>query len=319
MAESDKDPTGELFLSTGMILFLGRYVSSAPHRHFTASVTVSLEGPIRYRTSEDAPWCETQGFAARSNAAIECDTGEALVINFQLDPEKADVTALDALDFDGREVVSLPEAVVQPLVAELRRLCAEPRVKGHALRRATLNAIHSEPVRARCFDPRIARVLARLKDSQPEILTSAELAQEVGLSEGRLIHLFAEQLGVPLRRYVLSLRLRRMLFFLSVGQTLTDAAQESGFSDSAHLTRVYREMYGLPPSKMFRSPSVRIRIERDETAPGPHAAQDREILERFNQQPGARERRSARDEDQSRIISSRAAQRDAPSTFARSR
>jgi AraC-like DNA-binding protein len=318
MAESDNDPVGELFLSTGMVLFLGRYVSTAPQRHFTAAVTVSLEGPIRYRSSEHEPWCETQGFVARSNAALECDTGNELVINFQLDPERADTTALDALDFGGREVVGLSEAVVRPLVEELRRLCREPRVRGHALRRATLNAICSQPVRARSFDPRIARVLARLKDAVPdEILSSAELADEVGLSEGRLIHLFAEQLGVPLRRYVLALRLRRLLFFVSMGQNLTDAAQEAGFCDSAHLTRVYREMYGLRPSKMFRSPSVRIRVERPETESGPHAAHDRQILERFSQERD--QQRSARARDESRVISSSAVRRDAPATFARSR
>src|SRR5688572_508028 len=245
MAESETDPEGELFLSPGLVLFLGRYVSTAPHRHFTASVTVSLEGPIRFRASEQEAWCETQGFVARSNAALECDTGSQLVVNFQLDPEKGDVTVLDALDFGGSEIVALPESTVTPMVEELRRLCALPRFKGkgHALRRTVLDAIHDQrPRRPRNFDPRIARVLARLKDSVSDsIVGSAELAAEVGLSEGRLIHLFAEQLGVPLRRYVLALRLRRILFFLSMGQTLTDAAQEAGFCDSAHLTRVYRE------------------------------------------------------------------------------
>lgn len=326
MAESETDPAGELFLSPGLVLFLGRYVSTAPHRHFTASVTVSLEGPIRFRASEDEPWCETQGFVARSNAALECDTGSELVINFQLDPEKGDVTALDALDFHGREMVSIPESKVVPLVQELRRLCTGPRIKGvgHALRRATLDAISDQPRRPRSFDPRIARVLARLKDSVSDsIVSSADLAAEVGLSEGRLIHLFADQLGVPLRRYVLALRLRRILFFLSAGQTLTDAAQEAGFCDSAHLTRVYREMYGLPPSKMFRSPNVRIRLERDETDPGPHAEHDRQIIERFGEQGwprgATRSQRGAPDRDDSRVISSRAARADAPATLARTR
>jgi AraC-like DNA-binding protein len=333
MAESETYPAGELFLSPGLVLFLGRHVSTAPHRHFTASVTVSLEGPIRFRTAESEPWCETQGFAARSNAALECDTGSELVVNFQLDPEKGDVTALEALDFADREIAPLPESMVGPLVEELKRLCAGPpfKGKGHALRRAVLNAICDHPRRPRMFDPRIARVLARLKDSVSDsIVSSAELAAEVDLSEGRLIHLFAEQLGVPLRRYVLALRLRRILFFLSVGQNLTDAAQEAGFCDSAHLTRVYREMYGLPPSKMFRSPNVRIRLERDETDPGPHAEHDRQIIERFSGrrwQPSDRQTRDAQvnaartreERDDSRVISSRAALADAPATLARSR
>lgn len=325
MAESDKDLIGDLFLSTGMVLFLGRHVSTAPHRHFTAAITISLEGPIRYRASEAEPWIETQGFAARSNAALECDTGDELVINMQLDPEKSDVRALNVLDFGGREVMSLPDAMMTPLVEKLRRIHATPDMKGMDLQQAVLSAIHDQPVRPRLFDPRVARVLQRLKDAVPEALSSAELARGVGLSEGRLIHLFAEQLGVPLRRYVLALRLRRTLFFLSRGHTLTDAAQEAGFSDSAHLTRVYREMYGLPPSKMFRSPSVRIRVEREPTLTGPYAQHDREVLASFNNQPDRDARRSRddrearRSRDASGVISSASMQPGAPSALARSR
>ena len=117
-------------------------------------------------------------------------------------------------------------------------------------------------------------------DAFPDAPSSGELATEVGLSEGRLIHLFSEQLGVPLRRYVLWLRVRYMLFCLSMNQNLTDAAHEAGFSDSAHYSRVFREMYGFAPSKLFRSDSVQIRLELSEdTVPSPHAEQDRKLVE----------------------------------------
>lgn len=267
-------------MSTGLVLFLGRHFNTAPHCHFAASVTVSLDSPFRFR-ARGHDWVQTRGCVARPNAHFELDMQEARVVNIQLDPEQATGAVIDTLDFGGAEVIALPDEMVLPLGEELRALADAPRVSGHALRRATLSAISDRPAVPRTFDPRIARVLERLKSAFPEAPTSGELAAEVGLSEGRLIHLFGEQLGVPLRRYVLSLRVRYMLFCLAMNQNLTDAAYEAGFADSAHYSRVFREMYGFPPSKVFRSDSVKIRLElAEDTTPSPHMQQDRKLVAR---------------------------------------
>jgi len=266
------------------VLFLGRYLNTAPHRHFAASVTISLDTAFRFR-AHGGEWIETRGCAARPNAHFELDMQEARIVNIQLDPEQAQGAVIDVLEFDGAEVIALCDELVLPLVERLKLIADAPRVSGHALRRTTLAAISPRPAAARVFDPRIARVLDRLKSAFPEAPTSGELATEVGLSEGRLIHLFGEQLGVPLRRYVLSLRVRYMLFCLAMNQNLTDAAHEAGFSDSAHYSRVFREMYGFPPSKMFRSDTVKIRLELSEdTGPSPHAQQDQKLIERVMRQ-----------------------------------
>lgn len=270
-------------MSTGLVLFLGRFLNTAPHCHFAASVTVSLDTPFRYRI-RGKDWVQTHGCVARPNAHFELDMQEARVVNMQLDPEMEQCAALDALDFGGEEVISLAEERLLPLIEKLKPLADARRVSGHALRNATLAAIRQGPAPARSFDPRIARVLERLKSAFPDAPSSGELATEVGLSEGRLIHLFGEQLGVPLRRYVLWLRVRYMLFCLSMNQNLTDASHEAGFSDSAHYSRVFREMYGFAPSKLFRSDSVQIRLELSEdTVPSPHAEQDRKLVEQILQ------------------------------------
>jgi AraC-like DNA-binding protein len=79
-----------------------------------------------------------------------------------------------------------------------------------------------------------------------------EVAAAVGVSVSRLTHLFTEQVGIPLRRYVLWLRLRMAITEVLGGADLTDAAHSAGFADSAHLTRTCRDMFGLPPSVLSR-------------------------------------------------------------------
>jgi AraC-like DNA-binding protein len=78
------------------------------------------------------------------------------------------------------------------------------------------------------------------------------LAARVGISASRLTHLFTEQVGISLRRYVLWLRLRIAITRVQAGDDLTGAAHGAGFTDSAHLTRTTREMFGLPPSVLSR-------------------------------------------------------------------
>lgn len=56
---------------------------------------------------------------------------------------------------------------------------------------------------------------------------------------------------MPIRRYVLWQRLRAAVELALKGATLTDAAHAAGMSDSAHLSRTFREMFGVAPSFLF--------------------------------------------------------------------
>ena len=98
------------------------------------------------------------------------------------------------------------------------------------------------------LDPRIASILDDLRRDLPDSVMVEEIAGDVGLSPSRFMHLFNQEMGLPLRRYLLWLRLRRSALLMKQGITLTEAAHAAGFSDSAHLSRTFKEMFGIPPS-----------------------------------------------------------------------
>ncbi|HUL98536.1 MAG TPA: helix-turn-helix domain-containing protein [Mycobacterium sp.] len=54
-------------------------------------------------------------------------------------------------------------------------------------------------------------------------------------------------------RLLLWLRLVDAIGALSGGASLTDAAHRTGFSDSAHLSRTFRRMFGMAPSLLVSS------------------------------------------------------------------
>jgi AraC family transcriptional regulator len=101
-------------------------------------------------------------------------------------------------------------------------------------------------------DSRIDVALTFLRES-PQLYGSIEsLAEKVHLSPSRFAHVFKAAVGVPVRRYVLWMKLRRALDLAIAGDSLTTAALTAGFADSAHLSRTVRAMMGIAPEYLFR-------------------------------------------------------------------
>lgn len=97
-------------------------------------------------------------------------------------------------------------------------------------------------------DPRLAKVLDKLL-ADPELRISARDAAGIAcLSESRFSHLFVEQVGLPFRTYLLWLRLSVAVDRMVGGGSLTSAAHDAGFADSAHFSRTFVRMFGVPAS-----------------------------------------------------------------------
>lgn len=113
----------------------------------------------------------------------------------------------------------------------------------------TLAALSGTPGGPRRLHPRVRRVLAYLRTADADTDTSlAALAAHAALSESRLQHVFRESIGLPVRPYVLWLRLQRAIAAIGSGVPLAAAAAQAGFADAAHMTRTFRRMFGVTPA-----------------------------------------------------------------------
>lgn len=77
----------------------------------------------------------------------------------------------------------------------------------------------------------------------------AEVAHLAGCTDFHLIRLFRAIKGVSPHTYLVQLRLEHARKLLLAGFTIVDAALQSGFSDQSHLTRFFRERFGLTPGQ----------------------------------------------------------------------
>ena len=115
-----------------------------------------------------------------------------------------------------------------------------------------LSSFLPHPKRAAAIHPGVGRVLSHLQKPRAvfDDLSLKTLAGIAGLSPSRFMHAFTESVGVPVRPYILWLRLQRAACDLMNGASVTQAAHRAGFSDAAHLTRTFRRMLGATPSEL---------------------------------------------------------------------
>jgi AraC-like DNA-binding protein len=102
------------------------------------------------------------------------------------------------------------------------------------------------------YDPSNARfkdLLDFMRARLGEDISLENLADIARCSSYHVIRLFKNQVGMPPHAYLIQLRLERARELIDSGQSIVDAAFLAGFSDQSHLTRRFKERYGLTPGR----------------------------------------------------------------------
>jgi AraC family transcriptional regulator len=77
-----------------------------------------------------------------------------------------------------------------------------------------------------------------------------DLARECGMSPSHLIRSFRQSIGKSPYQYVLELRTQRAKSMMRDGRLgLTDIALSSGFANQHHLSRIFKKLVGVAPSR----------------------------------------------------------------------
>jgi len=127
----------------------------------------------------------------------------------------------------------------------------------------------------RPLDQRVSQVLRVLQSASGRgQVPLRDLAAQACLSPDRLTHLFHEQTGLSIKRYLLWAKIRRAVQLMVGQRPLTEIALEGGFADAAHMSRTFHSHFGLPPSFLADADQVRVRVDAHAlcTWPAGHAA-----------------------------------------------
>lgn len=216
------------------------------HAHHAIQITFALDGGFSLRTLD----CVGSGPATAIAADVRHDfTAEGTIAFLFVEPESDAGRAIAARLFQGAELADISPGPLGSLLAEMRDHfeAASADAALIAIGQRLVEAIAGERV-APPPDPRVRAMIAFARGNLDQAVSLRGAAAAVHLSPDRARHLFAAQTGLAFKTYVLWSRLERAVALYAAGKSLTEAAHEAGFADSAHLSRTFRKTFGVPAS-----------------------------------------------------------------------
>ncbi len=215
-----------------------------PHAHHAIQITFRLKGWFEISVGGER--------LAGPVAAVGSDTRHSFrasgaVAFLFIAPESSMGTVVSNMLFENQPWTNIANG---PFVASLEalRVCFESGGSEEELRRvgrAILNTLQSaEP--PKMPDHRVLAMIDYAKQNLDDRVSLPAAAGRVGLSPSRARHLFVAQTGLPFKTYALWLRIERAVALYAAGSSLTEAAHEGGFADSAHFSRTFKRTFGIP-------------------------------------------------------------------------
>jgi len=190
---------------------------STLHAHHAMHFALACRGELRVRAGRTGSWTSCAGVLTPADLPHAIDARGTEVLLVFLDPES-----------------EVGRSLAAPLHGAL-----------------PLQLLGAQPdQRPRAIHPSVRKLLRLLRKSAVVDGSLEGLAGAVGLSPGRLMHVFTESMGIPLRPYVAWLKLQRAAAAIASGAPLAVAAHAAGFADASHMTRTFRRMLGAPPSEL---------------------------------------------------------------------
>lgn len=225
------------------------------HQHHIIQLVIALNKPFLTKNLNTGEWETRSALLIPPNAPHQCDAQNLNVLTLKIEPESVLGQSLLAGLSNPEEAIDLSDRKgLEELKNEIEKLLGKESFELiRALVEQKLFALFELSPNHEELDPRIEHVRQYIKAHFEENLTTQDLMNVAHLSESRLLHLFKEQVGLPIRQYLQWERIRQAILYVVQGNDLTAAAYHAGFSDAAHFSRSFLARIGHPPSVVFKN------------------------------------------------------------------
>lgn len=241
---------GDWHLGPGRLVVAGRFGSTQPHHHPAVQVTVALTGEFVASDGRDRRTCRAVLIPSGVRHALAPVDDTTRALSIYLHPATADARRLTGLAGEGPEGWSAAAEAAA-------RTTFDDDLSLEAMTESVLTALRGRTPAPEAIPPKLRHAFDLLGALLPRKLYLRDLAAAVALSQSSLSRLFAAETGAGFPATVRWARLIHALGEVGAGRTITDAAHAAGFTDSAHATRVCREMTGVAPSELVRHRQLR--------------------------------------------------------------
>ena len=233
-----------------MISFLARHAAVDVHYHQCFQIVVSLKRPID-SVIGGTLYQGLCGFIVNQYVTHSCRAEDSPALVYFIDAESYEGWQLKQM-LDGRpfvEVNFIPEVGEGDMVRFSEEVLSRV-LPGFGEGRV----VDGRFVGERVIDGRIGEALAYIDDRLDQPLDLEEVAGKVFLSSERLRHLFVQEVGVAFSQYVLWKRMKNVIYqVLQKGLPMSAASVQSGFTDQAHFTRIFRRTFGVSAKGVLKN------------------------------------------------------------------
>lgn len=101
------------------------------------------------------------------------------------------------------------------------------------------------------------RAAKYIERSYMQPLSVEAIASGMHISRQYLSRLFKREYGVSLQEYIVSVRMRRALEFLEGGNSVSNTASMTGYTDVFNFSKMFKKYYGFSPSQAMKNRSAR--------------------------------------------------------------
>ncbi len=236
----------ELIFEYDHLLIHSEYRTPEVHSHLASHLIISLEGSLK---------CDIQGvFSENAGVCIASDvphtvyaeTGDMLLYLFDTTCILSDQMHEKYLHEES--FCTLDTALVNELREIWKNNSADTADRKMLERCGLLQNRNSGK------DERITAILDFLQNTETisdDIMD--QLCSTVCLSQSRLSHLFKQQVGISLHRYLALDKMKKGYIYYRKYGNVTDAAMRAGFDSPSHFAATCKRMFGISFSEIMKS------------------------------------------------------------------
>lgn len=220
------------------------------HEHHAIQLCLPIQGTAQFKTNPEGEWITCKGAVIAPDVPHVFHAPGSVVANILFEPESSVGRGVLAR-FGKTGLHLLADSEAKELAHQIGRayFAGTDDSSMIALAKQAVTSFSGVEAQHDVADVRVLQAISEIRAHLDEPVTLPALARSIGLSPGRLRHLFVAETGISFRRYLLWERLNRALSLGFGGTTWTEAAYAANFADSAHLSRTCQRMFGLAPTR----------------------------------------------------------------------
>lgn len=240
-----------IYFSSTRMMMVAPHLQYEPHQHAALQLTFSLDDqPFEFCTAS-SEWEQSYAVVINSNITHSLRNFSGWQVTLLILPETIQGAIMKEKILENAAYVHVDHTVFKELLPALLELRISPGLSSEELlllsNKIFQQICHTQE-NASLMDERISKTIEFIRANLQDSFSAADLAQRIFLSEDRFLHLFKEQTGMPLRQYILWQRMGLAFHLFMEGKSLKESSFEAGFSDPAHFSRSFSQVYGIAPS-----------------------------------------------------------------------